>query len=967
MNRKHLFLFLSFSLVQLISWSQKAIVTGVVRDALTGESVPGALLYWQDKKAGLAVNTDGTFSTELAFGEYTFVASAINYEESKKTVKINGKTHLEFDIILTSQKEIIITADIAVGRNVPVAVSNIGLKRIEEELGGREIATLANTTPGAYATRAGGGDGDARVTIRGFSGNNLAVMLDGVPVNDMENGAVYWSNWFGLDLATQTTQIQRGLGASKLVIPAVGGTMNLITRGIDSKQSIRIKQEYAYGAFSRSSFALNSGKTKKGWGFSLAGSYKTGNGWVDGTFTNGFFYYGKIEKIIGKHYLSLYALGAPQQHGQRLRSDAVAMYDQETAQSVGAPLTYDAGSVGEVSIFNGGINYNPDLGFLQRYDLVNGQRVNVQDREDFNGRVNFYHKPQVSLKDVWNINEKSFLSTVAYLSIGKGGGTRWNSNLTANDYLADGSVNVQSFFDSNVGNKIPLFSGSDYNINYQVDSVERYAVSNFVKASMNEHYWTGILSTYSNKISEKLTVSGGIDARYYRGLHYRKIIDLMGADYMIARQNFNTNDQNLIKRVGDTIDYNNDAYIAWGGLFGQIEYDGEDFSFFASISGAQTAYKRVDYFKPKVIEYIDSNGDLQQVPVGYVLPTVANPIALITDSTTVNTIDGMATFGSNAPGAKYQSTGWYSRPTFTLKTGFQYKINKNFSVFQNIGYLDKAPQFSQVYTNDNALFQNIQNEKIFSTEIGSSFKSKEFTVNVNAYWTMWKNKPYPYGVSVPNPLDPSTNIAVNIQGMNARHMGLEFELAYKITDQITLEALGSFGDWIWTSGDTVLINDDFNNPIYNVPGDPSSGRYQLVYDAAGVHVSDAAQTQLGGLIRYEWKNGAYVKMRYMYFDRYYAAMNPFQLNGDNAARESWQIPSYGLTELHGGYSFKFEKVKLDLRGSVFNVLNKKYIADANNNDQNALYNNKDFNFGASSAGVFFGQGRWFNLSLTATF
>ena len=45
---------------------------------------------------------------------------------------------------------------------------------------------------------------------------NVAVMIDGIPVNDMENGWVYWSNWFGLDAVTSNIQVQRGLGASKL-------------------------------------------------------------------------------------------------------------------------------------------------------------------------------------------------------------------------------------------------------------------------------------------------------------------------------------------------------------------------------------------------------------------------------------------------------------------------------------------------------------------------------------------------------------------------------------------------------------------------------------------------------------------------------------------------------------------------------------------------------------------------------
>ena len=82
-------------------------------------------------------------------------------------------------------------------RKTPVAFSTIPLKKINEELASQDIPLVLNSTPGVYATQQGGGDGDARITIRGFNQRNVAVMIDGIPVNDMENGWVYWSNWFG--------------------------------------------------------------------------------------------------------------------------------------------------------------------------------------------------------------------------------------------------------------------------------------------------------------------------------------------------------------------------------------------------------------------------------------------------------------------------------------------------------------------------------------------------------------------------------------------------------------------------------------------------------------------------------------------------------------------------------------------------------------------------------------------------
>jgi hypothetical protein len=122
------------------------------------------------------------------------------------------------------------------------------------------------------------------------------------------------------------------------------------------------------------------------------------------------------------------------------------------------------------------------------------------------------------------------------------------------------------------------------------------------------------------------------------------------------------------------------------------------------------------------------------------------------------------------------------------------------------------------------------------------------------------------------------------------------------------------------------------------------------------------------MLRYEWKNGAYIKGRYTYFDRYYADFNPFFLNGENAGRDSWRIPAYGTMEMHAGYSITDAwKTRWDFRASVFNVFNDLFVTDARTNDTNALYTQKNNDFTARSAGVYVGQPRWFSLSVTATF
>ena len=115
--------------------------------------------------------------------------------------------------------------DVAKDRKTPVAVSTVKAAQIVERLGNQEFPEILKTTPSVYATRGGGGLGDGRLNIRGFDTKNTAVMVNGMPVNDMEGGTVYWSNWQGLSDVTSFMQIQRGLGSSKLAIASVGGPL----------------------------------------------------------------------------------------------------------------------------------------------------------------------------------------------------------------------------------------------------------------------------------------------------------------------------------------------------------------------------------------------------------------------------------------------------------------------------------------------------------------------------------------------------------------------------------------------------------------------------------------------------------------------------------------------------------------------------------------------------------------------
>ncbi len=891
---------------------QTSTIKGKITDNSSDQPIVGAKVNIQNKYRAFS-NSNGVFElTNVPFGEYVMVVTMSTYDTVKVKLSVN-KAIIERNLELGGSVEFAEIEVIGnmVKDNVPIAVTRIPTQKIIEELGSRDLPMLLNGTAGVYATTQGGGDGDARINVRGFDQRNVGVMIDGVPVNDMENGSVYWSNWFGLDAITSQMQVQRGLGATKIAMPSIGGTINILTQGIGNKKGGMLKQEYSTGNMLRTTFSYNTGMTKSGWGLTVSGSYKQSDGWVYGTPSQGFFGYGKLSKKIKNHLVTLSAFAAPQQHAQRSYNQSIQYFSEAKARELGAPIDTN------VVFYDMGVRFNQHWGY----------RTNEDGKQEvFSERRNFYSKPQVTLKDFWKVNDKLSISNLAYMSIGRGGGTSiFNSSALLRDSsgLIDWDLVVQE-------NKVnSLFGTPNVDTYYHPTQIKS---SQVLLSSINNHFWVGYLGQFNYNISKNLEVSGGIDVRYYEGRHYQRIEDLLGGDYFI--NDADKNAASPMKHVGDKIaknQFNADrsGLVQWTGAFGQVEYSGDKWSYFINLSGIVNGYKGIDYFQKRTLDLGDT-----------VIQVGAN------DSINFN---GQAISISNAPGLKYVSTDWKFLPGFTFKSGVSYKLDKLSNVYMNLGFLNRTPQFSNVIDNNtNRFFGEILNEQILAAEGGYNYANKVFGINFNAYATNWKNKPFPYGVAVPDPNDPTEFIRVNINGMDAVHLGGEIDIAYKVTKKLSTELMFSYGNWFWNSSKTIFI--------------PQYDSLEFSFDAKGVHVGDAAQTAFSAAIRYEPMKNLYFRLQGQFFDRYYANFDPFTLQGIDGGRESWKMPSHYLVNLFAGYKVEFKNSALLLNGSITNLLNSVFIADATNN-ANDIYNT----FDARSATVMFGQGFRFNVSIGLQF
>ncbi|WP_379967070.1 TonB-dependent receptor [Epilithonimonas sp. UC225_85] len=807
-------------------------------------------------------------------------------------------------------EQVVITgvADIAKDRKTPVAVSTIKEAQIVEKMGNQEFPEILNSTPSVYSTKGGGGFGDGKTVIRGFTQENIAVMVNGMPVNDMENGAVYWSNWSGLSDVTSSMQVQRGLGSSKLAIASVGGTINILTRAADKKQGAVVSIGVGNDDFHKSLFAYNSGKSQTGWATSFLMSRTAGSMYADGTQFEGYNYYWALGYQKGKHDFQFTITGAPQWHNQRSTYSTIQNYIRYNPDNNGDP----------------NIKYNPDWGW--------------RDGEVLSNRVNYYHKPILSLNWDWKISEKSKLNSVFYGSFGRGGGTgdlgsvrtiapgtttAANYNITSYPRTTDGQINYDGIFAANAAINLNTAGASSTLIR---------------RSSINSHNWFGTIISFNHKINDNFNFTIGTDDRYYYGYHYQVASDLYGAGgYKDAtNQNFYTAPGNVytatprtvtntfapkpnwnpfggkINNQDDMIGYNNDGEVLWYGGFGQLEYSNEKLSAFVSGALSNQSFQRIDSF------IIDGVTLLNGQKAGFAT-SATNPTII------------QATAANPALNTK---TGFKDIVGYNAKAGANYNINDHHNVFANIGYYSKQPFLNAVYPNNkNFLNPNLTNEKIFGIEAGYGFRSGIFNANVNIYRTSWKDRfqrRSNISLTYPDPSNPANTISTtsayaNIQGITEIHQGAELELTANVHKMLSLTGMISVGDYYYEGNAQGNLFTETNEQI-------GSDSQTLYLDKVKVGGS-AQQTAAVGFV-FKPTDWVSLDANYRGAKNLYANLNLLNFGTERAGQNgALELPTFGLVDL--GLTFKIKlndpKQFFTLRGNIYNLLDKVYIAESNTN------------------------------------
>ncbi len=685
-------------------------------------------------------NNDGYFKLNTPKDQFVLLVEKSGYEPKKIEINTAGQTSVNIGIIYLVSKiknlnpvTISSITDFITDNKKPVVSITIKKKDIKDYSTDKDLPEILNQMPSVYATKSGGGIGDSRINIRGFNQRNVAVLINGVPVNDMQTGWVYWSNWLNLPQISNTAQLQPGMGASKLAIPSVGGTINILTQSAAKQQSGEIDYTLTDYGLHKITAAYNTGVLSNGISASMQIGKVDGHGYVDMTDVKGYSYYFNLGYMTQnqKHQMMLNVIGSPQTHFQRNYAPKLADY-----------LYYSADD-------KPNIKYNSEWGYLKG--------------EAYSWSKNYFHKPIISFNWDWFINDHLQLSSVVYSMFGRGGGTGAIGAIN-NHYPNDpvyrnenGQVRFDDIYLWNKGESISDFGTDrvpDTNgqfINKIDEGMTRYGF-------MNNHAWYGGIFNLKYIYNDAISGTIGFDLRSTHGKNALTVNDVLGADGYL--DNFDVNHPDRLIEPKDfvpaTYDWNpfksidplnkivfyNQANINWIGIFGQITYNKKQWYGFLQSSVSNQGFQRIDYFN---------------LPAGS------------------------------------QKSKWVYISGGNIKSGLGYSFNKSHYIFVSAGYFSKQPLYNAVFPNwsNNEVATNLKNEKIYATEAGYTFQKGWWQTKLNLYYTIWTDRYETVSDYINN-----QQVSGTLHNLKEIHKGIEWINRLRLK-KLSIYQMLSIGDWYY--------------------------------------------------------------------------------------------------------------------------------------------------------------------------
>jgi hypothetical protein len=787
---------------------------------------------------------------------------------------------------LAQNNETLLTEDsLGVNQDAPAFVTS--LEDIDNSSSGQSTSGLLQSSRDVFASTAAYNFGVARFRIRGYNSDQTVIMVNGIPMNDMESGRGTWYKWGGLNDVTRYAESKRWLTSNPYHFGGLGGYSNINAKATGIRKGHYLSYASTNRAYRhRLMYTQSTGMLKNGWAFAGSMSLRySQEGYVAGTFYEAAGYYLAAEKKINdKHSMNLSILGSPSLRGKN---------------SISTQETYD---------LTDNHYYNSNWG----YQTINGEKTKRNSRQSMS------HMPIITFSHDWEIDDKSKLASSVYTSFGTYGQTslNWadakdprpdyykylpsyyegiNDSINA-DYYREQWINDDEFsqikwdelYYTNKNNKFFLKDANGVAGNDLTFLRAKY----IIETRWNNVLAYGATSNYTRKINDNINLASGVYLQYQRNHYFKTINDLLGADYWLDVDRFaaqvgadpeisqnNIDTPNRIVQVGDKFDYDYYIHNSKAAAFGQLNFAYDKFDFYTAVELSGNSFYR---------EGINQNGKFPENSKG--------------DSEVSNFLN------------------------YSVKAGGIYKINGRQFITINALVKTQAPwsrnSFISPRTRD-FLIDDLQSEFVYSGDVSYILKYPNLKMRATYYYTERKNVNWARSF-----YHDEYNSFVNysMKGVNYLHHGLEFGVEGKLVGALTGNAAIAYGQHLYTSRPTASVYVDNSAELL----DENKTIYLKNYKVGGM-----PQSAYSVGLKYNGKKYWFAGVNFNYYADIYLDPNPDRRTAESVENYVTSDPQWDQvldqTKLDNGYSvsmfagksFKISNYYLNFSVNVSNLTNNQ--------------------------------------------
>ena len=295
-------------------------IQGSVKDE-NNTPLIGSSIFIKNSFQGTSTDKEGNFViNSLNTGEYTVVVSYMGYEQQKHKINLKDSYTLNVELkpssILT--EEVVVRAvraeDIA-----PVAQTTLERNTIQNVYNGEHPIFVINELSPSVTTESESGTSFANygsMRLRGLDQHRINITLNGVPLNDMIDHGVYFSNFTDIGNSFESVQVQRGVGTSSNGVASYAGSINFESVNLE-KLEAGSEVQMGYGSFnsSRINGQFNSGMVSNKWSFHGSYSRLYSDGYKNNTESNAYSFFFSGGYFSKKHIFKLNAFDARSKNG----------------------------------------------------------------------------------------------------------------------------------------------------------------------------------------------------------------------------------------------------------------------------------------------------------------------------------------------------------------------------------------------------------------------------------------------------------------------------------------------------------------------------------------------------------------------------------------------------------------------------------------------------------------------------